>query len=335
MPSTIGTGEQGFAGDGGPAADARLNLPFDLVIDAAGNLLFADTFNHRIRKVSAVDGVITTVVGGGKKGFAGDGGPAMIAQLDEPYGLALSPEGDLYFADRLNRRVRKVDGKTGIIKTIAGDGSAAGSGDGGPAAEAGLVEPNGVALDGKGRLFIADVGDNRIRVVALDTGLISGFAGTGKAIHAGDGGPASLASIAGARAVAIGHDGVVYVLERQGNTLRAVDPADGLIRTIAGTGAKGYSGDGGPALAATFNGPKELKVDGSGNVLIVDTENDAIRRYDAATRTISTVAGGLRRDKTGTLGRPHGVAAGWDGTLFIGDTENHRILCVPSDKIAR
>ena len=161
------------------------------------------------------------------------------------------------------------------------------------------------------------------------TGTIATFAGTGQGKHAGDGGPATAASIAGARAVEVAPDGTVLILERQGNTLRAVDPTTGTITTRAGTGAKGYSGDGGPATAATFNGPKELAVDAAGNVFIVDTENHAIRRIDAQTGTISTVAGSGRRGGQGDggpatsaeLDRPHGVAVAPDGALYIGDTD--------------
>ena len=147
-------------------------------------------------------GAITTVAGNGEKGFAGDGGPAVSARLDEPYGLTLDATGDLFFADRLNRRIRRVDAKTGAISTVAGDGSNTSSGDGGPGVMAGIVEPNDVALDGRGRLFIADVSGHRVRVLDLATGIITTFAGDGRGRHAGDGGPAANASLNGPRALA-------------------------------------------------------------------------------------------------------------------------------------
>jgi streptogramin lyase len=328
--NVVGTGRKGFAGDGGLAAQALLDGPFDVGFDTHGNLFVSDTGNHRIRRVDSSTGILTTVVGNGMKGFAGDGGPATSARIDEPYGLALDGENHLFFVDRLNRRVRRVDSKSGVINTLAGDGSKTFSGDGGPATKAGLVEPNGIALDGKGRLFIADVGDHRVRVVDLATGIISTFAGTGKRVHEGDGGPASKASIAGPRAVEVGPDGTVWILEREGNSLRAVDPKTGAISTRAGTGKKGYTGDGGPATEATFNGPKELSLDRDGNIDVVDTENHAIRRIDATTGRIRTIAGDGRRGdgdpaSTDRLDRPHGVASAPDGSIVIGDTGLNRV----------
>lgn len=334
MSTAVGTGQPGRPSAGGPAVEATLNMPFDVAFDSGGNLYLSDTMNHCIRRVDGKSGIIITVVGSGTKGFSGDGGAALKAKLDEPYGIVLDSRGNLYFADRLNRRVRRVDADSGIITTIAGDGSKTYSGDGGPGVRAGLVEPNGVALDPQeARLFIADVADHRVRVVDLGTGLISTFAGTGQGKSAGDGGAASAASIFGARAVEVGADGTVLILERQGNRLRGVDPQTGLITTRAGTGAKGYSGDGGPATAATFNGPKEFAIDRAGNLLIVDTENQAIRRIDARTGLIRTLAGNGQRGGEGDggaatsalLDRPHGVAVGPDGAVYIGDTGNHRI----------
>lgn len=333
ITTVVGTGQAGHQGEGGPASAAQLNGPFDVAFDASGNLYVSDTGNHRIVRVDARTKVLTTIAGNGTKGFSGDGGPAKAAQLDEPYGLAIDGDANVYFADRLNRRVRKVDAKTGSITTVAGDGSKVFSGDGGPAVAAGLVEPNGVALDGRGRLFIADVADHRVRVVDLSTGRIATFAGNGKGKHEGDGGPAQDAAIFGARAVKVGPDGGVFILERQGNTLRVVDPKKGVIKTVAGTGRKGLTGDGGPALDATFDGPKEMAVDKEGNVFIVDTENHAIRRIDAKTGTITTAAGNGQRGGEGDggpavkgrLDRPHGVAVGPDGSIFIGDTGNNRV----------
>ena len=328
-----GTGERGFSGDGGPAIAARLNGPFDLGFDGAGNLYFSDTFNHRIRRIDARSAVIATLAGNGMAGYSGDGGPATEASFNEPYGVAVDRHGNVYVADRHNHCVRRIDAVSGIVTTFAGNGRAGDAGDGGPAVRAGLVEPNGLALDpAQQRLFIADVADHRVRVVDLAAGTISTFAGTGEGVHSGDGGPAATAGVFGARAVKVAADGTVFILERQGSSLRAVDPGSGVIRTVAGTGARGYSGDGGPARDAVFDAPKEFTLAPQRDILIVDTENHAIRAIDAATGIVATIAGGRKgADGDGGpavaagLGRPHGVAVGPDGAIYIGDTENHRI----------
>jgi streptogramin lyase len=171
-----------------------------------------------------------------------------------------------------------------------------------------------------------------VRVVDLAAATIATFAGTGKAEHSGDGGPAREAGVFGARAVKLGADGTVYILERQGSSLRAVDPVTGVITTVAGTGARGYGGDGGPALAAVFDAPKEMAIDRDGSILIVDTENHAIRRFDRRTGIVTAVAGGQKGGGgdggpalAAGLDRPHGAVVGPDGAIYIGDTNNHRI----------
>jgi DNA-binding beta-propeller fold protein YncE len=333
ITTAVGTGERGFAGDGGPAARAQLNGPFDVGFDPAGNFYFSDTFNHRICRVDARSGVITTVAGNGGAGYAGDGGPAAAAAFNEPYGIAVDRHGNIYVADRHNHCVRRIDATAGVVATFAGNGTSGSAGDGGPAKEARLAEPNGLGFDPEQRhLYIADVADHRVRVVDLATGIIATFAGTGEAAHTGDGGPAGAAGVFGARAVKVAADGTVYILERQGSTLRAVDPRTGIIGVVAGTGARGYSGDGGPAAAAVFDAPKELALDPGGDILIVDTESHAIRRIYAATGIVETIAGGHKGPEgdggpatAAGLGRPHGAAVGPDGAIYIGDTENHRI----------
>jgi streptogramin lyase len=336
IATLAGTGQEGYSGDGGPAAEARLNAPFDTALDAAGNLYFSDTFNHCVRRVDGKTRAITTVAGCGKKGYSGDGGPAAEATMNEPYGVALDRDGNIFIVDRLNYCIRRVDAASGTIRTIAGTGKSGYSGDGGPGTEAQLREPNGLALDGKGKLYIADVADQRVRVLDLESGAIETFCGTGRKQHSGDGGLFGKASLFGPRAVHVGPDGNVYICEREGNSIRKVDLESGIITTVAGTGKRGYSGDGGPAAQATFNGPKELDVDAAGNIYVVDTENHAIRRIDAQTGIVTTVAGDGTGGSTGDggpatrgrLDRPHGVVVGPDGTMYIGDTLNHRIRVV-------
>jgi streptogramin lyase len=333
ITTAAGTGMPGYSGDGGPATVAQLRDPFDVILDRAGNLYFSDTSNHCVRRVDAATGVISTVAGCGRKGYSGDGALATQATLNEPYGIALDADGNLFIVDRLNACVRRVNAGTRTIRTIAGTGSPGYSGDGGPGDKAQLREPNGIALDGLGKLYIADVRDQRVRVVDLRSGLIDTVCGTGRKEQTGDDGPAKSAGLLGPRAVAVGPDGDLYVCEREGNCVRRIRIKSGTIERVAGTGKNGYTGDGGPALQATFNGPKELKVDGDGNVFIVDTENYAIRRIDSKTGVVTTIAGTGRAGGTGDggpaneamLNRPHGVAVAADGTVYIGDTLNHRI----------
>ncbi len=328
IETIAGTGRDGYAGDGGQATRAQLNQPFHCDLDSAGNLYIAEAFNHCIRKVNLNTGTITTVAGTGKRGYTGDDGPAVKATLNEPYAVAIAPNGDLYIVDRLNAVIRKVDGVSGVITTVAGNGKKDYSGDGGKATAASLREPNDCCLDGKGGLLIADVADWRLRRLDLKTGLISTFAGTGKPkgkvdrTRIGDGGPAAKAIVVGARAVCVDGKGNTYVCEREGNTVRKVD-SKGIITTIAGTGEKGYSREPGEAAKAVFNGPKGIRCDREGDVYVVDTENHAIRKIEVKTNRVITVAGGRKGaegdggdpTKAG-LDRPHGCVIDAQGNIY-------------------
>jgi hypothetical protein len=335
IDSVAGTGEKGYAGDGGPATKAKLNQPFHCDLAGKDQLYIAEAFNHCIRRVDLTTGQITTVAGTGKKGYSGDGGPATRATFNEPYAVVVTAARDLYIVDRLNACIRKVDGKTGIVSTVAGTGKSGSSGDGGPGVKAQLVEPNDCCLDGKGGLLIADVRDWRIRRLDLKTGLITTFAGTGRRkgrpalAEKGDDGPATKAIVYGARAVCVDREGNTYICEREGNCIRKVD-ARGTITTLAGTGEKGNTD--GPAGKARFNGPKGVRCDARGNVYVVDTENQSIRKIDVKTAAVTTVAGGRRGPggdggdplKAG-MGRPHGCVLDERDTLYIADSENHRV----------
>jgi sugar lactone lactonase YvrE len=317
--SSVGIGLPGFTGDGGPAAKATLNQPFHCSEDRKGNFYVADVMNHCIRKVDAATGVISTVAGNGQKGYSGDGGPAAKATMNEPYGVLVDRDGNLFIVDRLNAVIRRVDARTGKMSTYAGT-------------QAMLKEPNALDFDPKGDLYIADVSDNRIRKVDHRTGVISTVSGTGKREFTGDGGPAAQAGIQGARGVAFAKDGTMYICEREGNRVRRVDPNTGIITTIAGSGQKGYAGDGGPAAMATFNGPKWIHVGLDGHVYVVDTENHCVRQINRNSGVIRTVAGGhLGPDGDGGpankagMDRPHGCWVDAKGYLYTADTNNHRI----------
>ena len=332
ITTVAGSGTQGYSGDGDLATDAEMDNPFHVDLDSSGRFLYvADCFNYRVRRVDLKTGVITTIAGNGESGYAGDGGPAGDAKLEEVYAIQVDADGDVYVLQRFSPAIRKIDASTGVITTVAGDGTAGYGGDGGPATRAQMREPNDCALDGVGGLLIADIQDQRIRRLEVRTGIMTTFAGTGEKVHSGDGGKATEAGIFGARAVCVDRHGNTFICEREGNCIRRVD-SDGTITTVAGTGERGYSGDGGPAVEATFNGPKAIRCDGDRNVLIVDTENHAIRRLDAANGAITTVAGGPGGDgadsRKAGLARPHGVVADRQGGLYIADSENHRVRLV-------
>jgi hypothetical protein len=344
MSTLAGTGKKAFTGDGGQALKATLSEPFHCELDGKGHLYVAEATNHCIRKINLKSGIITTVAGNGKKGYTGDGGKATEATFNEPYAVVVDKDDNLYIVDRLNAVVRKVDGKTGIVTTVAGNGKKDFAGDGGDATKASMREPNDCFFDGKGGLLIADVADWRIRRLDLAAETISTFAGTGKAkfpaksqidrAKCGDGGPADKAIIVGARAVCVDGMGNTYICEREGSAVRKVD-AKGVITTIAGTGEWGYKGDKGPAKDAIFAGPKGIRCDTHGNIYVVDCENHCIRKIDAKTMNVTTVAGGQKGaggdDGLATaagMERPHGCIIDREGVIYIADTNNHRIRVV-------
>jgi len=313
-------GTSGFTGDGGPATAASC-VPYRVARDSAGNLYVADGSSKRIRKVSAA-GIITTVAGRGTGQSSGDGGPATLAELIQPLGVAVDPAGNVYIADEGSNRIRKVN-TAGIISTIAGNGKQGFDGDGGPATSASLYEPSGVAVDPAGNVYIADAGNLRIRKV--DTaGIITTIAGNGKEGFSGDGGPATSAELSFPVGVAVDPAGNVYIADEGSNRIRKVNTA-GIISTIAGNDTQGFSGDGGPATSASLNKPREVAVDLAGNVYISDAGNFRIRKVNPA-GVISTVAGRGTSGFTGDGGPassaqlvPRGVAVGVQADLYIAD----------------
>lgn len=297
-----------YSGDGGPAAKATLNLPTGIAIDSTGNLYIADQNNAAIRRIST-NGVITTVAGTGQAGYSGDSAQAVKAKLSAPQGVAVDSSGDLYIADAGNQRIRYVNA-AGVIGTIAGSGVAGFSGDGAAAAAASFSSPVAVALDAAGNVYVADLNNNRIRKVVVG-GTIATFAGTVTSI--GDGGPSTQARVE-PWAVAVDAAGNLYIADRLENRVRKVSPA-GTITTVAGTGAAGYSGDGGPASQAALNTPSDVALDSGGNLYIADAGNNRIRQVNAATGFITTFAGNGNCCYSGTGSGGDGGAA-TAATLF-------------------
>src|SRR2546427_679482 len=263
-----GTGAPGLDGDGGPATSAQLRDPSSVAIDAAGNLFIADTINNRIRQVAAGTGIITTVAGTGTPGFSGDGGPAASAQLNYPSSVAVDAVGNLFIADQSNLRIRRVAAGTGFISTVAGSGIPGFSGDGGPATSAQLNYPTSVAVDAAGNLLIADANNDLIRRVAVDTGIISTVAGSGVAGFSGDDGQATDAELNFPYYVAVDAASNLFIVDTTNSRIRKVTANTGIITTVAGTGAPGFSGDDGPATSAQLWTPTGIAVDAAGNLLI-------------------------------------------------------------------
>jgi sugar lactone lactonase YvrE len=266
-----------FGGDGGPADQALLNFPTAVVVDRAGHLYIADTLNHRVRRVDAETGVITTVAGLGQPRGFGDGGLAVEAGLNEPAALAVSDEGVLYIADQSNNRVRAVDLVTGVIRTVAGTGAAVYNGDGAAAIEAALAGPSGLALASDGTLFIADTFNGRIRAVDPVTGLIRTVAGDGGEYrYQGPDEPPS-SSLSRPSGIALDGEGNLYVTDSDNHLVRRWDRITGRIERIAGVGVADYGGDGGAALEAALSYPFGIVMDRAGHVFVADTFNHRIR----------------------------------------------------------
>lgn len=288
--TTVAGGGTGDFGDGGPATEATFSShPMRVTGDCAGNLYVTDAHHARIRKIDIATG-ITTVAGCGVEGYSGDGGPAVHAQLASPHGSALDRHGNLYIADLKNDRIRRVDVSTGIITTVAGNGEHGYSSDGEPATEAMLASPIAVTCSADGDLYIADHRNSRIRKVDAATGTITTVAGTGEQGFHGDGGPATQAAIALPRDVALDANGSLHIADGANNRIRRV-ARDGTIKTIAGTGRAEFSGDGGPAHKASLSMPYSIALDRDGKLYVVDTGNYRVRKIDALTGIITTVAG--------------------------------------------
>jgi RHS repeat-associated protein len=331
ITTVAGNGDPSSSGDGGPATQAGAGHPEHVAVGPDGSLYFAETLENRVRKVDP-RGIITTVAGNGVAGYAGDGGPATQAELYRPGGIALGRDGSLYIADWGNDRVRKVD-PNGVITTVAGTGQEGLGADNRPATQSQLNGPADVALGPDGSLYIVESSNDRVRRVGPD-GIVMTVAGTGGAGFSGDGGPATKAELWQPEGVTVGPDGSLYIADYYNNRVRKVDPS-GIITTVAGTGAWGFGGDGGPATQAQLKGPEGVAVGPDGSVYIADVYDDHVRKVDA-TGIISSLAGGgsygygskLGDDGPATeaeLHEPSGLALGPDGNLYIADYYNYRI----------
>ncbi len=278
----VGSGKAGrFGGDGGPATQATLNFPGAVAVDGRGNLYIADTMNHRIRKVDVATGVIATIAGTGQHRCSGDGGPATAAALNEPAALAVDERGNLYIADQSNNRVRKVDLNSGTITTVAGTGETGYTGDGMPAAEAGLSGPSGLAIGQDGALYIADTFSGRIRRIDPETGLIGTVAGDGGEYRFSGLPNEFSTSLSRPYGIALDGAGNLLITDSDSHLIRRWDRKKKIITRMAGSGQARFGGDGGNPLNGSLNYPFGVVVDRAGNVYIADTFNHRIRMIAA------------------------------------------------------
>ena len=339
--STIaGTGIPGFSGGGGPATNAQLNNPYGVARGPDGALYVCDIGNHRVRRIDQ-DGTITTVAGNGRRGYAGDGGPATSAVLNEPYEVRFDRGGNMVFVEMKNHVVRMVDRRTGTISTLAGTGKPGFSGDGGPATEAQLNQPHAIQFDPRGAyLYVCDIANHRLRRIDLSTGVITTVAGDGTKRKTPDGARVDPSlPLHGPRAIDFDAAGDLWLALREGNAVYRVDTKARTIHHAAGTGKQGFTGNGGPAKDATLSGPKGIAVGPDGNVYLADTESHSVRMIDVKRRTLELIAG-TGRKADGPDGaamqchfaRPHGVFVDADGSIIVGDSENHRVRAIAGSK---
>ncbi len=328
--TTIAGGDtlKGYSGDGGPAIEAELAYPQGMAVDGKGNLYIADMYNNVVRKIDPA-GIITTFAGTGVAGYNGDDRQATAARLYAPYYVAVDTADNIYISDSRNSRIRKVD-NAGIISTFAGTGNEGYWGDHGPATAAELSSPAGMAFDGAGNMYVADLLNLRIRKIS-PTGEITSVCGLGQGGSSGDGGPASAALLDKPFGITTDFRGNVYVADCFNNRIRKIDAKTGIISTYAGGAGLlgGYYGDGRAATAAMLNNPTDVKCDDTGSLYIADSKNFRIRKVDTF-GVITTIAGNGVEDHGGDGGPatsaqfvvPFGLALDYAGNLFVSEFTN-------------
>ncbi|MGZ0168379.1 MAG: hypothetical protein ACKVHE_02370 [Planctomycetales bacterium] len=333
-----GTGVSGLELGEQVAEATPVGEPYGIAKGPDGALYICEIATHVVRRLDESTGEITVVAGNGKQGYSGDGGPATTAALNEPYEVRFDTGGNMFFVEMKNNIVRRVDAKSGIISTIAGNGAVGFSGDGGPATKATLNRPHSITLDNQGNLYICDIGNHRVRVVNLESGVIDTFGGTGARKPTPDGAPVKGTPLNGPRALDFDGKHSLYLALREGNAVYRIDLKTKTLHHLAGTGKKGFTGNGGPARLATLSGPKGISIGPNGDVFLADTESHSIRVVRTATGVIDLLVGdGKRGDgpdgdplKCRTA-RPHGVFVDRRGNVYIGDSEAHRVRRLSPD----
>ena len=336
--TVAGTGVAGYEQEpsgGAVATRSPINNPYGVVPGPDGALYFCEVDTGRIRRLDMSRNLLSTIAGTGEPGFRPESRTPMQTPFAAPHELRWDDARNLYIVERDNHTVRRIAGPTGLVTTLAGNGEAGYSGDGRQAVLSQLNRPHSIAFDARGNLLICDIGNQRLRRVDRETGLMSTLSGTGEAEPTPDSGPLQGTPLMGPRSIDADRNGNAWLVLREGNAVYRLALNDNHLERVAGTGEQGYSGDGEAALEARFNGPKGIAHSPADNSLyVVDTENHVIRRIDLGSGLISTVLGTGERgdgpdgDPLGCrLNRPHGVCI-HNGVLYVGDSENHRIRAV-------
>jgi sugar lactone lactonase YvrE len=308
----------------GTANAIKLGNPFG--IEIGDQALWITTVDDHCIYRGKLDGsALIRIAGSGVNGYSGDGGPAVEATFNWPHEVRADRAGNLFVADTRNHVIRRIDASSGIITTLAGSGEQGFAGDGSSGDQVQFKHPHSVVLDGAGGLLVADTANHRLRRIDLSTGKVETISGTGRRELPTDGEDARQASLFGPRSLAVDADSI-WIALREGNSIWRIERATNKIHHVAGTGKKGYSGDGGPPREATFSGPKGLVMDGQRRLLVVDTENHALRRIDLDRDVMETVLGGTLAKQSFVLKRPHGIDYAASLGYLIADSENHRVL---------
>jgi len=315
----------------GPALSSELANPFGIVRGPDGNIWFCEYDGHTVRRIDQ-QGQIKTMVGNGQAGYSGDGGPPLLAQLNRPHEIRFDNQGLLYIADMSNHAIRQVDLVNGTIRTIAGTGTAGFSGDKGLATHAQLDQPHSIQFGPEGRLYVADIGNHRVRIIDLESGVINTFAGNGETGPTPNNSSFDDIPLFSPRSIDFDAFGNLWLVLRNANQVWRFDMEKMTVHHVAGNGQKGFTGNGGDPLKASLSGPKGITISSNGDIYIADTESHSVRVIKADTGLLEVAVGnGSKYDgedgdplKCG-LARPHGLFADRDGSILIGDSENHKI----------
>ncbi len=335
VTTVAGTGVAGYEAEGRqglPATETPVNNPYGIVPGPGNDLYFCEVDTGRVRRLNMQTQRLSTIAGNGEKGFESESRRPIETSFNAPHEIRWDEQFNLYIVERDSHSVRRIAAQTGLVTILAGNGMAGFGGDGGSAVLSQLNRPHSIAFDSRGNLLICDIGNHRLRIVERDSGAIRTLGGTGERIATPDSGPLEGTPLLGPRSIDTDPDGNAYLVLREGNAVYQLDIQGNSLRRIAGTGEQGYTGDGGPAITATFNGPKGIAYSRQDHSLyIVDTENHVIRRMALATGIIDTVLGtGERGDGPDgdplacKTNRPHGVCV-LNGIVYVTDSESHRV----------